>query len=172
MLRLVNSAAMGRPHKIARIEDAVSFLGRNQLWRWITLLFFAADGGGLTGPLLQTAAHRGRLMEILSSQFYAGDSLQSDRAFLVGMLSLIDALLRRPLEDILPELHVDDVVQSAILKNEGPLGALLKLVQHLEATDYDCVDPLLAKLGIDYPKLQQADNQAYSWIHKLASTPD
>ena len=33
VLRLVNSAAMGRPHKIARVEDAVNFLGRRQLWR-------------------------------------------------------------------------------------------------------------------------------------------
>lgn len=139
------------------------------IFPWCRL--FASGKTSLDSPLLQTAAHRGRLMEILSSQIHDGEPLQSERAFLVGMLSLLDVLFHRPLEEVLRELHLDDVVQAAILKRDGPLGALLTLVLHLEATDFGRVDDLLSALGIAYPELQRADNQAYSWIHKVMATP-
>lgn len=169
MLRLVNSAGMGRLQKIGCIEDAVAFLGQRQVWRWVALLLFAADDSSLESPLLQTAAHRGRLMELLSKQMHAGAAVQSDRAFLVGMLSLIDALLNRPLEDILPELHLDDAVNDGIMKGEGALGTLLKLVRHLEADEFDAVEGVLAQLGIGLSELQEADNQAYAWVHGLVA---
>lgn len=170
LLRLVNSAAMATVHKIGRVQDAVNYLGRRQLQRWITILLYAgADAGGTRNPLLQAAAHRGRMMEIISGQILDGgdSSIRQERAFLVGMLSLVDALLNQPLEELLAEMNVEDDVRDALLKRDGVLGTLMCLVEAVEATDFDRVEFLLGDFGLDLSQLQEAENQAYLWVHSL-----
>lgn len=171
LLRLVNSAAMALMSKIGRVEDAVVYLGRNNLRRWLFMLLYVGEGDqGLKDPLLQTATHRGRLMELLAVELIEGGSpsAQSESAFLVGMLSLVEALLGRPAEEIIPELHLEDEVQSALLNGDGILGRLLNLVKLIEKADFDALDRDLSDLNLDIPTLQRCENQAYAWVHGLA----
>ncbi len=171
LLRLVNSAAMGLMSRIGRVEDAVVYLGRENLRRWLFMLLYVGDSDeGMQNPLLQTASHRGRLMELLAIELIEEGTAtaQSEAAFLVGMLSLVDALLGRPAEEIIPELHLEDEVESALLKGDGILGRLLALVQLIERADFDSVDHSLADLGLEIPALQRCENEAYAWVHGLS----
>ena len=99
LLRLVNCAALSTRNKIGSIADAVGYLGRDQLRRWLTILLYASDDGDAgRDPLLQTAAHRGRLMElVVEHALFERDGRKAEgQAFLVGMLSLVDARLWGP----------------------------------------------------------------------------
>lgn len=134
------------------------------------LLYVGENEQGLKDPLLQTATHRGRLMELLAVELIEGGSpsAQSEAAFLVGMLSLVDALLGRPAEEIIPELHLEDDVQSALLKGDGILGRLLKLVKLIEKADFDGLERDLSDLNLDIPTLQRCENEAHAWVHELS----
>ncbi|MFT5443606.1 MAG: c-di-GMP-related signal transduction protein [Myxococcota bacterium] len=171
LLRLVNSASMALASKIGRVEDAVVYLGRENLRRWLFMLLYVGESDeGMQHPLLLAATHRGRLMELISNELIESsqDSPQAEGAFLVGMLSLVDALISRPIEEILPELNLAEDVEAALLKGTGVLGQLLELVKCVERADFDALDHGLAALGIDVATLQSCENRAYAWVHGLS----
>lgn len=167
LLRLVNSAAMGRKHKVATVSEAVAYLGRRQLRRWLTLLLFAGTDGLGGGALLQTAAVRGRLMELLFAARGESDRELQDRAFLVGMLSLVDALLGVPKEVLLGDLNLEDSIYEAIVEGKGPLGSLLDVVARVEVLEVGGLPEVLEREGISVEMLRQAQLEAYAWIHSL-----
>lgn len=171
LLRLVNSASMALVSKIGRVEDAVTYLGRKNLRRWLLMLLYIGDSdGSMKNPLLNQASYRGRLMELVTSELIEGKAVttQSESAFLVGMLSLIDVLLARPIEEIIPELHLCGEIHAALLEGEGIFGQLLDLVKTIERADFDAVDRALDQLGLDVPTLQDCENRAYAWVHGLS----
>ena len=170
LLRLVNSAGMAARVRFETIEDAVRHLGLDQLGRWVSILLYAQDHGpGLKGPLFSAATHRGRLMELIIDRAGPIDGVQveSERAFLVGMLSLADALLGCELSELVLELHVADDIAEALTERSGPLGALLGLVEAIERSDVEKFEPELERWDLDLDSLQELENRAYSWVHGL-----
>ncbi|MDP6979732.1 MAG: EAL domain-containing protein [Myxococcota bacterium] len=171
LLRLVNSAALSPVSKIARIEDAVVYLGRDNLRRWLFMLLYAGgDEDALQDPLLQTATHRGCVMELVAEELVEGGvtPTQASSAFLVGMLSMIDVLLGQPIEEIIPGLNLSDEVQAALLKHEGVLGRLFDLALQIERAEFDTIAQTTAELGLEVASLQDCDNRAYAWVNGLS----
>jgi len=167
LLRLVNSAALPKPNRIERVEDAIHYLGRQHLQRWIAILLFAGgDRDGVRSPLLLAAAHRGRLLELLAWEGRGG-AVSADRAFLAGMLSFLDALLRRPLAEVLGQLHLHEDLRRALLHREGALGELLEVAELAMNGDAVALEPRLAPLGLDLEGFQRAEQAAFVWVHDL-----
>ena len=77
---------------------------------------------------------RARMCELLGADL--GD-VAGDQLFTVGLLSVADALLEVPLETIVEELPLADEVSAALLRRDGPAGAILKAVVSYEQGDFD-----------------------------------
>lgn len=137
LLKLVNSVAGGARTKIDSVSRAITLLGRRQLERWVQLLVFTQQGGAASAvsPLTQTAAIRGKLMELVACKRYPQERKLHDQAFMVGMFSLLDALFNQPLEELITPLNLSDEVRDALLNHEGVLGQLLA---HAEAVESEC----------------------------------
>ncbi|MGA7829182.1 MAG: EAL domain-containing protein [Geobacteraceae bacterium] len=170
LLRLVNSVVIGMKEKIRTLRHALVVLGMQQLKRWIQLALFASDKTSAIGnPLLETAATRGRMMEILvgkwEPEFVTHD--YSDRAFMTGVLSLVDVLLGVSMEEILHQLNLDEEVRLALLERKGALGSLLLLAEKLENMDFIDVSQLLNKCCCDEESLVIAQLEAIDWTNCL-----
>lgn len=172
LLRLVNTAGRSTRVRLESIEDAVRHLGLQQLARWIAILLYAQGGeADMRSPLLVTAAHRGRLMELLARQERRGtEDGHSERAFLVGMLSLADALLGRPLELLVRELRLADDIALALTHHEGALGSLLDVAEAIERGAVEKFEPEIESRDLDFAGLQRFEDEAYAWVHGLAQT--
>lgn len=154
LLRLVNSVAAGAPRKLSSVRDALMVLGRAKLKRWVQLLVFAAGnqaGSGSSNALLEVAAVRGRMMEIMAQQRYAKDRELPDKAFMTGMLSVVDALLDKPLSEILQATGVSAEINEALLQGTGVLGGFLDEVIETE-------------VGIGTPELTNIQIEALRWV--------
>lgn len=168
LMRIANSAAMARTQNLSRVEDALIYLGRRQLQRWLAILLFAQNRpGGQRDPLLITAAKRGRLLELLAGDL-SEDSDFAELAFLVGVLASVEALLGRPKQEILADLNLAPIANAALLGYEGPLGALLRLAEAVERCRFGQVEEQLEALGISARLFQARENQAFEWVHGLA----
>lgn len=170
LLRLVNSAANAPRTPITSFAQAINLLGRRQLQRWLQLLVYADPNTGQhPNPLLQKAAARGRLMEILSSQLSAESGIEhlSDAAFMVGSFSLLDVLLNMSIGEILQQLSLPESVRTALLTHQGPLGELLKLVNSTEACDFFSAEKILTKQPFDGAAYVEAQLKALSWAAKI-----
>lgn len=167
MLKLVNSVGMGLAQRINSLQHAIVVLGRRQLQRWIQLLMFVPNSGETENPLLQLAAIRGKLMEQLALDQAPRDRDYHDRAFITGILSLLDTLLGMPLAEIVEQINLAPDVKSALLERHGMLGELLDLVEKLEANDFTTAGELLQCSGLDVDQLLQAQMEAMRWANGL-----
>lgn len=170
LLRLVNSVGMGMRSKIGSLRQALVVLGRRQLQRWVQLLLYAQDSDTSTNPLMQMAAVRGRLMELLSQRHpdrrHTTDDAK-ESAFMTGILSLVDVVLGMEMEDVLSQLGLIDEIKKALLLREGFLGLLLTLAEKMETGDFDAVTDLLEQLGLTLADLNQAELEAMQWVASL-----
>ncbi|MEP7062825.1 MAG: EAL domain-containing protein [Betaproteobacteria bacterium] len=172
LLRLVNSAALRRQQTVTSLRHALVLLGRRQLRVWLQLLLYTADRGNSSfgNPLLQLAAVRGKLMELLASNRPGPESTMTELAFITGILSLMSVVLEMPTQEILDELNLPQLVNSALLQHDGALGDMLALVEGVERDDAAAVTERLLKVpGVSRSDLLQAQLSAYQWANELTA---
>ncbi len=172
LLRLVNSVAMGMRYKIGSLKQALVVLGRQQLQRWLQLLLFVNEGGDLHSPLLELAATRGKLMELLAVAQARKDKDFHDRAFMTGIMSLLDTLLGMPMEEVVRQVNLAGEVENALLNRDGKLGELLLLAEKLEQNDFDAAAELRVKMQLKQSDLTQAQLEAMRWANALKETAE
>jgi EAL and modified HD-GYP domain-containing signal transduction protein len=147
LLRYINSAGSGLTTRIASIEQALLLLGREKLYRWLTLLMFSAgDDGTVARPLLEQALVRARFMELLAPAGYS--SVQRDELFIVGVFSLLDMLLKLPLAVAIEPLALPAPMRDALVDLRGPLAPMLRLVIAVESGDGEALADALTALGL------------------------
>jgi EAL and modified HD-GYP domain-containing signal transduction protein len=126
------------------------------------------QGGNVASPLLQLAASRGRLMELLATKLHPGNREFEDRGFMTGIMSLMPTLLGAPFEEILRGITLANDVRDALEKGAGELGALLQLSNALESGDGQACHDLSAQLGIDAQTVNLCLTQALAWASSIA----
>lgn len=161
LLKLVNSVAGGQAAAVGTLRQAILVVGQRQLQRWLQLLLFTDPAGGVVGnPLLQLAAARGRLMELLAAELAPGERDLPDQAFMVGIMSLMPSLLGLPMAEILEALPMASELSAALLRREGRLGGLLAL---MEALDSEAEEPLAFPEGLPPDRFTQHLVEAMAW---------
>lgn len=171
LFRLVNSVAMGINRRISSVREVVTLLGRRHLQRWVSLLLFAQqEGFSYPNPLLQTAALRSELMRKMAMIVAAGNSGLQEHAFMAGILSLLDALLGIPMEEILESIPVVDEVHEALISRKGTLGSLLTICEMLEGEKFDELPAALNKLKMDVHSVMQAQMEALQWVNAIGES--
>lgn len=170
LLRLVNSASSGAHKEITSFAQAIMVLGRRQLQRWLQLLMFSLhkEGGNSPNILMQRAAERGKMMELLSQG--GNEKPDPEHAFMVGVFSVLDILMDTPLAKLLESVSLPQPVEDALLEREGRLGALLDLVCATEQRDFSEVQQRLSSLGIAPELLGRFQLDAIFWALKVAGT--
>jgi c-di-GMP-related signal transduction protein len=139
------------------------------LLRWLQLLLFTErHGESVPNPLLLLAAQRGRLLELMAERINQHDTGFRDRAFMTGILSLLDALLNQSLEEIVKQINLTSDVREALLEREGKLGCMLQLAEELERNDYEKVTQRIFQLGFSIGDLMQMRTEAMAWAATVA----
>ena len=170
MLRLTNSVACGLSINVTSLRHAITILGRRQLQRWLQLLIFTTPKGGTQGvnPLLQLAATRGRVMELIAERVVPRNREFADHSFMVGIMSLMPALLGMQMADILDQLPVAQRVKQALLDYAGQHGLMLRLVEATEQPDPLALEEPLSHLpAINSDFLGACLTQGLAWANGL-----
>jgi EAL and modified HD-GYP domain-containing signal transduction protein len=171
LIRLVNSAAIGVNVRIVSLNHAITVLGRKQLQRWLQLLMFtlsSAPAAEFPSPLLVLAATRGKLMELIAAALKPSDRDFHDRAFMAGILSLINALLGLPMQEIVGSVPLAEDVKQALLERAGGLGHMLLLVEALEESDLMGIEKALDRVpGLAHSQVIGMQVEAMRWANSI-----
>ncbi len=170
LLRLVNSVGIGLRSSVNSIQRALVVIGRRQLLRWVQLLMYAKNNPSSSNPLLMLAAQRGMLMEGLAQALpvtVTQDTEFKDRAFMVGILSLVHVVMGVTMEDVLQQLPISQEIHLALLERKGQLGEMLTVVELVEQSAFDQVSKRIAGLGISKQLFDQAQARALQWAEGL-----
>jgi EAL and modified HD-GYP domain-containing signal transduction protein len=143
ILKLANSAAFRRRRAINSIADAVILLGQDVIRQWASLLLLTRLGDNKPSELLVLALIRGRMCEALGAQRSAADASQ---LFTAGILSVLDALLDRPMNEVVTELALAQPLGEALCgNNTSSLGHTLQRAIAYERGDWSFMDSLSAR---------------------------
>ncbi|NHQ87341.1 HDOD domain-containing protein [Iodobacter sp. HSC-16F04] len=146
VLAQANSAAEARNKKIDTLDQALVTIGRERLYRWLSLLLFSLPGQEKPNPgLLEYALLRAELTERLGSQRWPQEK---DHLYLLGLFSVLEQLIHRPLSQIVGLLKLPEAVCAALLHGTGPYAPFLNLAIASESAQ--CPDArLLVACGIN-----------------------
>jgi EAL and modified HD-GYP domain-containing signal transduction protein len=148
LLRYLNSAAVGLQKPVASLTEALVILGRDKFYRWTSLLLFDFEKPGYPEHLLsERALTRGRTLELMAGK---GKVPQlPEQLFLIGLFSLLDRALGRPLPELVEKAALPASVRDALLGRPGPCTDALALVTLEADVDADRMELALQACGID-----------------------
>ena len=165
ILRTVNSAGFALQTTVSSIREALVLLGRDTIRRWASLWMLAGLSEHAHSELLTIAAIRARCCESL------GASLNDDEAaadgFLVGMCSLLDAILERPMESLLKELPLPPQVQAALAGQDNSRRQILECATAYASGQFALAMQHAQRAGIDPVVLPKAYSDALKWAREL-----
>jgi c-di-GMP-related signal transduction protein len=136
LLRFVNSALVSPVQRVESIAHAIQMVGIRQIRVWASVLLLSTFEDK-PRELTITALFRGRMAELLA---IAQRWPNPDAYFTVGLFSVVDALLDRPMPDALDLLPFNDEIRGALLRREGKMGAVLRCVWAYETANWNDVE--------------------------------
>jgi EAL and modified HD-GYP domain-containing signal transduction protein len=167
LLRYVNSALFSRRGEIQSIERALMVVGSDEIRRWGALATLPMLATDKPGELATLSIVRARFCERLMQ--LAGITQQNE-AFLMGMFSLLDALLDRPLNEALGSVSLGTDITQALLGTapaDDVLAKIYRLTRRYEEGDWDEVEKLSRACGFTGSSTGDAYIEATLWAEKM-----
>jgi EAL and modified HD-GYP domain-containing signal transduction protein len=162
LLNFVNSPANGLQQKIRSIGHVLTLLGYDQLYRWLTLLLFTSGNiDARSRTLLKSALVRARFTETLGKDRFK--PAEQGGLFIVGIFSLLDALLNVPMEQALARLNLPQAVVDALVRHSGMYAPYLQLALACENFDQDTIARCAAACGLDADAVNVTHVNALIW---------
>lgn len=163
LLRYLNSAVFGLSNEIHSVRHALSMLGERETRRWIRLVATLGAGQGKSTELVTSALVRARFCELLSPRVQHGES----DLFLMGLLSLMDAILELPMQEILTKLPLDQETKAVLRGGASRLRPLYQLMLARESGEWQSSAELSRLLHLSESEVAEAYWQAVQWAKQV-----
>jgi EAL and modified HD-GYP domain-containing signal transduction protein len=162
LLRYLNSASFGR-FPIRSIRHALSLMGQRELRKWVSIVADISFSGDGSEELIYSALVRARCCEVLAvilRENYSG-------AFLVGIISPMDAILERPMERVISQLPLTSDCKNALCGGSNALGTLLRLAICCERGAWEQISGLACECGIEEATILAVHRDACRWAGEI-----
>ena len=159
LLRLINSPVCAMRQEVQSVHAALIAVGEDAFRRMATLAITSELNAGQTIELLRTAFVRGRFCELAA--VFCG--LNHSEQYLLGLLSLLPAMLRIPMSELSPMLPLRDEIRRALEGENGREGALLSWLESHEKGDWLACDAIVERHGLNTGDLLLSYEEALQW---------
>jgi c-di-GMP-related signal transduction protein len=170
LLRYLNSPLIGLSSPVRSVRHALNLLGEREAVRWIRMATTLVMGQERTSDLVLASLVRARFCELLAPKVKHGNS----DLFLLGMLSLMDAILEMPIGMVVEELCLDSEIKAQLLSGKTSektnLSPIYDLMVAREAGDWSAVTSLGKQLNLSLYFMAESYNAAMKWGHEMTST--
>ncbi len=164
LLRYLNSPVFGFGNEIHSIRHALAILGEREVRRWVRLVATLGAGQNKPSELVLSALVRARFCELLSPRIAHG---RSD-LFLMGLLSLMDAILEIPMERILDTVPVDHETRGVLLGTQSHLRPLYQLMLAQESGEWQACAELARTLSLTESEVAENYWEAVRWGQQVS----
>jgi|LGOV01.1.fsa_nt_gb EAL and modified HD-GYP domain-containing signal transduction protein len=166
LLKVVNSVAYGAINRISSIHQALVRLGMKEVSKWMALIMMRDASEGKPDELVRASMIRARAMEGLADRVKLGN--RKTEFFLLGIFSMMDTILQRPIDEILDELPLNDDIKFALLGQDNVLRKGLEIIIAYERADWEGLEQL-GTIGCDMTDemLFNSYFEAIRWTHEL-----
>jgi c-di-GMP-related signal transduction protein len=150
LFNYLNSAYFGRVQPISSIRQAIAFLGERGIRMFVSLIVASRLVEQKPDELLRLSAIRGKFLEQVAITL----GINEGELFMLGLFSLLDAMLDNPMEVLVGQLPLSVEVREALVQRSGSLAPFLLLVEAYEQCNWSDVDLRLNQLQLNPEKIQ------------------
>lgn len=161
ILRYINSAGFNFAKTIDSIQQAITILGLRCIKAWVTIIALTKFDDK-PYDLMVAALVRGKMCELLANKL----GTNSESGFIVGLFSALDALMDKPMDEILSSLPLTQEVNEALLYKQGELGKILHTVLCNEKGDWQNIGKSGTK--IDNKLIRDAYLESIAWAGEIS----
>ena len=165
LLRYLNSAAFGFSSEIHSVKHGLSILGEREVRRWVRMVATLGAGQDKPSDLVLSAMVRARYCELLGSKIPHGES----DLFLVGLLSLMDAILEIPMGVVLEGISLDRETRAVLLGQTSNLEPVYRLMLSQEAADWTQLSKLCAQVKLPESVATEYHWKAMQWAREMTT---
>jgi c-di-GMP-related signal transduction protein len=166
LIRFLNSAVVAFRGEVRSVRQALTLMGENEIRRWCRLAGMFEMSHNRHSELLLSVLIRARFAESLGARIpHGGVDL-----FLVGLLSMMDAILELPMSAILDGLSLDDDSKQLLLEHQGNLGPFFDLVVAVESGTWPAVVELCRQFHLEESFAAECYSTAMTWAQALADS--
>jgi EAL and modified HD-GYP domain-containing signal transduction protein len=151
LLRYLNSPILGLRSEVRSVRHAIVLLGENEFRRWASIFAIISMSAGKSPELVRTALTRAFFCE----EFAAAAGLREKGAslFLMGLLSVTDALLDKPMREVLKALPIIQEVKIALCGGTNRFRDVFELLLALERAEWIRLSDIAVRIGCDEAKI-------------------
>ncbi|MEK5186348.1 EAL and HDOD domain-containing protein [Solibacillus sp. FSL W7-1324] len=165
LLKLINGSSRRPRTKVRSIKQAILLLGLTELRRWIYLLAMRESdvnrNSDVFQELMYASLFRAKASEKVARLNYKKNFSEY---FLVGLFSLIDSLLKRPMNAIVTQLPLSETILETISGEQTEMTPYLQFATALSKLDWDKVIPLARQLNIPVEGLLPMYEEVKVWV--------
>ena len=159
LLRLVNSPMSALRQEVQSIESALLVIGEDMFRRIATLAIASELNSSQSPEILRMAFVRGRFCELAAEQ----GGLNPAEQYLLGMLSLLPAMLCTPMDELTPSLPLSDPIRTALHGVSNKERTLLDWLEYHERGDWDGCDAIVLAQSLESDRLMKVYAEAVLW---------
>lgn len=167
LLRLVNSPYIGLRRKVNTISQAVTMLGQTEIRKWITTAVSRLLGADKPNEVTRLSLIRAKFAEELAMRF--GMKEQAQGLFLMGLFSVLDAILEIAMPDALKLVHVSDNIYDALVEGKGDYNLVYQFMLQYESANWNAVSRTLILHDLTTNDIYNAYIGALGWYRDLMS---
>ncbi|MBO4808586.1 MAG: HDOD domain-containing protein [Lachnospiraceae bacterium] len=163
LLEIVNRIAVNS--EITSIRHAAAMLGQKELKKWITTAVTKQLCDDKPSEISRTSLLRAKFAENLANLFDLG--AQSQELFMMGLFSIIDIILDKPMKEALEMLHVSKNVQDALVDGTGPFAPVIEFIQGYEVANWALIDRVMLMNHLESDSVYVAYIDSLKWFKTL-----
>ncbi len=162
LLRLINSPLWAVRQEVCSVQGALIAVGEDVFRRIATLAITSELNADQPEEVLRMAFVRGRFCELAAGLC----ALNATEQYLLGLLSLLPAMLRQPMEELTPSLPLREEIRQSLNGKELEERCLLAWLVNHEHGDWTACDAIADVRNLDREKLQFCYAQAVVWAEE------
>jgi EAL and modified HD-GYP domain-containing signal transduction protein len=167
LLNLMQGAKFASRYAALSVEQAVMALGRDELYRVLSIMLLRFGGTRkVSSALEEVALWRARFLELLAME--RGEKTPG-HFFTMGLVSMLGSLFRQDLAVIAGDIAMADEARRALLQHDGPWSDYLRIAMEVESQDLDPDSPLAASFG-GPPRIHALSEAAWAWAAEQSKT--
>lgn len=167
LFKYINSYGISGGVKIDTFRKAIQFLGYKNLLKWLSILFTTTQKNATSDLLAKSALVRAKFMENIASLMPESNQMFRESSFIVGLFSLLDAMLNVPLEVAIDSISMPEEVRDAVLHKKGKMAELLNMISSIETNEWLDVFATAYLLNLKTEDINNCYSTAIEWTNSL-----
>ncbi len=160
ILKLVNTFSL--TSEVSSIRHAISILGLKEIDKWLNFIMLQNFTKEKPSELVKMSVIRSKFAELIAMN--SNKRNQRYQASLIGLFSLIDAILGKTKEKVLSEIPMtEDVKKAIMLDKSSTLYPIMDIILSYEEAEWDKIDEISKEIQLDVNKVPELYLQAIKW---------